>query len=51
MSDLVGWSLLLLAATVRSSAHMTLRISDRNTSFNKIMGKLTEMSPQKKQVP
>jgi len=30
-SDLVGWSLLLLAATVRSSAHMPLGISDRNT--------------------
>ena len=30
-SDLVGWSLLLLAATVRS-AHMPLGISDRNTS-------------------
>ena len=32
-SDLVGWSLLLLAATVRSSAHMPLGISDRNTTF------------------
>jgi len=31
-SDLVGWSLLLLAATVRSFAHMPLGISDRNTS-------------------
>ena len=31
-SDLVGWSLLLLAATVRSSAHLLLGISDRNTS-------------------
>ena len=30
-SDLVGWSLLLLAATVRSFAHMPLGISDRNT--------------------
>jgi len=29
-SDLVGWSLLLLAATVRSFAHMPLGISDRN---------------------
>ena len=29
-SDLVGWSLLLLAATVRSFAHMPLRIPDRN---------------------
>ena len=29
-SDLVGWSLLLLAATVRSSAPMPLGISDRN---------------------
>jgi len=31
-SDLVGWSLLLLAATVRSFAHMPLGISDRNSS-------------------
>jgi len=31
-SDLVGWSLLLLAATVRSSALMPLGISDRNTT-------------------
>ena len=30
-SDLVGWSLSLLAATVRSFAHMPLGISDRNT--------------------
>jgi len=30
-SDLVGWSLLLVAATVRSFAHMPLGISDRNT--------------------
>ena len=30
-SDLVGWSLLLLAATVWSFAHMPLGISDRNT--------------------
>ena len=30
-NDLVGWSLLLLAATVRSSAHMPLGISDRNS--------------------
>ena len=30
-SDLVGWSLLLLAATVRSFAHMPLGISDRNS--------------------
>jgi len=30
-SDLVRWSLLLLAVTVRSFAHMPLRISDRNT--------------------
>ena len=29
-SDLVRWSLLLLAATVRSFAHMPLRISDCN---------------------
>jgi len=29
-NDLVGWSLLLLAATVRSFAHMPLGISDRN---------------------
>ena len=29
-SDLVGWSLLLLAATVRSFAHMPLGISYRN---------------------
>ena len=29
-SDLVGWSLLLLVATVRSSAQMPLEISDRN---------------------
>jgi len=29
-SDLVGWSLLLLAATVRSFAHAPLEISDRN---------------------
>ena len=28
--DLVGWSLLLLAATVRSFAHMPLGISDHN---------------------
>ena len=33
-SDLVGWSLLLLAATVRSLAHMPLGISDRNISHN-----------------
>ena len=33
-SDFVGWSLLLLAATVRSSAHMPLVISDRNTTAN-----------------
>ena len=31
-SDLVGWYVLLLAATVRSFAHMPLGISDRNTS-------------------
>ena len=31
-NDLVGWSLLLLAATVRSFAHMPLGISDRNTT-------------------
>jgi len=31
-SDLVGWYLLLLAATVRSFAHMPLGISDRNTT-------------------
>jgi len=30
-SDLVGWSLLLLAATVRSFAHMLLGLSDHNT--------------------
>ena len=30
-SDLVGWSLLLLAATVCSFAHMPLGISDRNS--------------------
>jgi len=30
-SDLVGWSLLLLAATVLSFAHMPLGISDRNS--------------------
>ena len=29
-SDLVGWSLLLLAETVWSFAHMPLGISDRN---------------------
>ena len=29
-NDLVGWSLLLLAATVRSFAHVPLGISDRN---------------------
>jgi len=29
-SDLVGWSLLLLAAAVQIFAHMPLRISDRN---------------------
>ena len=34
-SDLVGWSLLLLAATVRSSAHMLLGISDRNIIISK----------------
>jgi len=33
-SDLVGWSLLLLAATVRSFAHMPLGISDRNSIYN-----------------
>ena len=43
-SDLVGWSLLLLAATVRSFAHMPLGISDRNT----IMGQMTEMSQRNK---
>jgi len=32
-NDLVGWSLLLLAATVWSFAHMPLGISDRNTSI------------------
>jgi len=31
-SDLVGWSLLLIAATVRSFAHMPLGISDRNST-------------------
>jgi len=31
-SDLVGWSLLLLAATVRSFAHVPLGISDCNTT-------------------
>ena len=31
-SDLVGWSLLLLAATVRSFAHMPLGISDHNSN-------------------
>jgi len=30
-SDLVGWTLLLLTATVRSFAHMLLGISNRNT--------------------
>ena len=32
-SDLVRWSLLLLAATVRSFAHMPHRISDHNSTF------------------
>jgi len=32
-SDLVRWSLLLLAATVRSFAHMPLRISDCNITI------------------
>ena len=32
-SDLVGWSLLFLAATVRSFAHMPLGISDHNISI------------------
>ena len=32
-SDLVGWSLLLLAATVWSFAHLPLGLSDRNTIF------------------
>jgi len=32
-SDLAGWSLLLLADTVWSFAHMPLGISDRNTSI------------------
>jgi len=31
-SDLIGWSLLLLASTVRSFAHMPLGISDRNNT-------------------
>jgi len=31
-SDLVGWTLLLLAATVRSFAHLSLRLSDRNNT-------------------
>jgi len=30
-SDLVGWSLLLLAATVRTFAHLPLELFDRNT--------------------
>ena len=34
-SDLVGWSLLLLAATVRSFAHMPLGISDRNIAIQR----------------
>jgi len=33
-SDLVGWSLLLLAATVRSFAHMPLGISDRKSTYS-----------------
>ena len=35
-SDLVGWSLLLLAATVRSFAHMPLGISDRNNTYSAV---------------
>jgi len=35
-SDLVGWSLLLLAATVRSSAHMLLGISNRNSTIPQV---------------
>jgi len=31
-----AWSLLLLAATVRSFAHMPLGVSDRTSSFQKI---------------
>jgi len=34
-SDLVGWSLLLLAATVRSFAHMALGLSHRITVASK----------------
>jgi len=30
-SDVVRWSPVLLAATVRSFAHMPLRLSDRNS--------------------
>jgi len=39
-SDIVGWSLLLLAATVRSFADSPLGISDRNTRTNRFWIKL-----------
>jgi len=38
-SDLVGLSLLLLAATVRSFAHVPLGISDRNNIITNAKGK------------
>jgi len=36
-SDLVGWSLLLLAAVVRSFAHMPLGISDRSSTIRNML--------------
>ena len=44
-SDLVGWSLLLHAATVRSFVHVPLGISDRN---NTLIQKKRNSSPMKK---
>ena len=40
-SDLVVWTQLLLAATVRSFAHMPLGISDRNTILREWCNKQT----------
>ena len=43
-SDLVGWSLLLLAATVGSFAHMPLGISDRNNGYIQTAWRLVAFS-------
>ena len=47
-SDVAGSTLLLLAATVRSFAHMPLGLSDRNTTFvqERLEWSLVDQSPE-----